>query len=96
MMEVVECDLVMAGEGGDDDDDDDDLWRAMAGGNAIAMTMTGGAVGGVGGGGRGRIVCDDDDEYDNIRHRCDGSIGRRRNLDSRVRLLAAPGGVLYM
>ena len=80
------------GGGGDDDDDDDDdggdyLWRAMVGENAIAMTMTGGAVGGMGGGG-GRIVRDDDDEYEDIRHRRDGSIGRLRNLDAHVCLLA--------
>ena len=80
------------GWGGDDDDDDDDdggdyLWRAMVGENAIAMTMTGGAVGGMGGGG-GRIVRDDDDEYEDIRHRRDGSIGRLRNLDAHVCLLA--------
>ena len=70
-----------------DDDGDDDLWRAMVGENAIAMTMTGGAVGSMGGGG-GRIVRDDDDEYDDIRHRRDGSIGRLRNLDAHVCLLA--------
>ena len=71
----------------DDDDGDDDLWRAMVGENAIAMTMTGGAVGGMGGGG-GWIVRDDDDKYDDIRPCRDGSIGRLRNLDAHVCLLA--------